>query len=365
MRDELERQLARFGETLRAETGEPISGNGSDVSTSTRFTRRWWAIGGAAACIVTAVAGLVVFDRTRPDPVALPPASPSVTDSTVSTARGDDSLVSAPIAEIVDGCASDDLVVSGDFDAAHESVDGALVEVQDTIRQHVSSAGGSLPDSEWNELLGEPVHVLYLETERGIEALARVARGDDGWRVTELAHCIRASTGPDEASTSAPIDPVPDDPLGLELDGWSLVQREAGPFEFSEDEIPCSDAARLVEFDGVPEVHDILTPPDPSGLDLDVQVIDVGSIDRGSALADAILAFGGCLGESEGLEIETVALSSIRASWFRAGPEFALVTVVGEGAQSIVLEIEGARFDDELIADVAHRAARFLAGDDG
>ena len=56
-------------------------------------------------------------------------------------------------------------------------------------------------------------------------------------------------------------------------------------------------------------------------------------------------------------------MSSVRASWFRAGPDFALVAVVGEGARAIVLEIEGAPFDDDLIGELAHRADQFLRGE--
>lgn len=176
---------------------------------------------------------------------------------------------------------------------------------------------------------------------------------------------------PDAPTTTLPptipelaaVDPVGDDPLGLERDGWTLVQRTTDPFSMSGDEIPCDVADVLTQMNGVAEVHDILTPPDGTGLDLDVQILDMGSLERGQVLADFVSMIGRCITETRGIAAETGAMSSIRASWFRAGPDFALVAIVGEGTRSIVLEIEGAPFDDDLIGDLAHRADAFLRGD--
>ena len=153
---------------------------------------------------------------------------------------------------------------------------------------------------------------------------------------------------------------VPDDPLALVRDGWTLVQRTTDPFEFSVDELPCP--TLLEQLSGIEQVHDIVTPPDIGGLDVDVQILAVGSLERGNRLAEGVQMIGRCLAEQEGVVVETTSLSSIRATWFRAGPDFALATVVGEGNLSIVLEIEGHVFTDFLIADLAHRADQFLRG---
>lgn len=164
------------------------------------------------------------------------------------------------------------------------------------------------------------------------------------------------STNPNPAVAGA----VPDDPLALERDGWTLVQRKTEPFVGGE--LPCEAAQGLTDFDGVASVHDIMTAPEGTGLDVDVQVLDVGSVERGNRLAEVLTLIGRCAAEAQGVTGETGAMSSVRASWFRAGPDFALVTIVGEGPRSLVLEIEGAPFDDDLIGELAHRADQFLRG---
>ena len=155
---------------------------------------------------------------------------------------------------------------------------------------------------------------------------------------------------------------VPDDPLGLVRDGWTLVQRTTDPFEFSPEELPCP--TDLDELSGTAQVQDIVTRPDIGALEVEISVLDVGSLERGIQLAESIQKIGLCLEEQPGLEVETTSLSSTRATWFRAGPDFALVSVVGEANLSIVLEIEGHVFTDLLVADLAHRADQFLNGDE-
>lgn len=250
MPDEIERQLGAFGRTLEERTGEPIRARPFVPSAVIRRpNRRWWALGGAAACLVAVVAGLAVANRPPADE---PVASPAVTDPTTTT-----TTTTTP-------------------------------------------------------------------ADRSIDEL------------------------------------VPDDPLGLVRDGWTLVERTTDAFEFSADESSCPTS--LAEFTGVAQVHDILTPPDIGGLDVDVNVLDVGSLERGIQLTDAIQEIGRCIEEQEGVTVTTTSLSSIRATWFRAGPEFALATVVGEENLAIVLEIEGHVFTDALVADLAHRADQFLRG---
>ncbi|HSJ90626.1 MAG TPA: hypothetical protein VK917_01080 [Ilumatobacter sp.] len=242
MPDEIERQLEAFGETLEARTGEPIRpGTPAASATDHRPGRRWWAVGGAAACLVAVVAGLALVNRPRADAPAAPPAAATTTTTTVP-------------------------------------VPDALV--------------------------------------------------------------------------------VGDDPLALERDGWTLVERTTDPFELSPDDLPCPTS--LDELSGIAQVHDILTPPDIAGLDVDVQILDVGSLERGSQLTEVVQMIARCLEEQEGVDVETTSLSSIRATWFRAGPDFALASIVGEGNLSIMLEIEGAVFADSLVADLAHRADQFL-----
>jgi hypothetical protein len=250
MPDEIERQLAAFGETLEARTGEPIRPTSVAASTGGRPGRRWWALGGAAACLLAVVAGLALVNR--------PPA---------------DAPVAAP-------GASDD-----------------------------------------------------------------------------AASAVTTTTTLPPVSLDAPFG---EDPLALVRDGWSRVTRRVEPFDFSADELPCPSS--LAELSGVEQVHDVMTTPDIKGLDVDVRVLAVDSLDEGVRLTEAVLAIGDCLEAEEGVAVDVTSLSSVRATWFRAGPEFALVAVVGEEDLSVVIEIEGHVFTDFLVADLAHRAAQFLAG---
>lgn len=175
---------------------------------------------------------------------------------------------------------------------------------------------------------------------------------------------VTTSTVPPATTTTLPLVSldarVGPDPLALVRDGWTLVQRDTEPFEFSAEELPCPSS--LAELSGVEQVHDILTTPEIDGLDVDVQILDVGSLDRGVLLTDAVLEIGECIEAGDGVDVEVTSLSSVRATWFRAGPEFALVAVVGEDDLSIVIEIEGHVFTDFVVADLAQRAAQFLAG---
>lgn len=250
MPDEVERQLEMFGLTLEEQSGEPIRpGSPAVASLARRPSRRWWALGGAAACLVAVVAGLAVANRPPADDPVAAPGTTNTTDAGASA-----TTIPNPTGELV----------------------------------------------------------------------------------------------------------VAEDPLGLVRDGWTLVQRTTDPFEFSADELPCP--TQLDDLNGIAQVYDIVTPPDIGGLEVEISVLDVGSLERGNQLAEGIQMIGRCLEEQPGVEVETTSLSSIRATWFRAGPDFALVIVVGEANLSIVMEIEGHVFTDFLIADLAHRADQFLKG---
>ncbi|MEM7453538.1 MAG: hypothetical protein AAF456_04205 [Planctomycetota bacterium] len=167
------------------------------------------------------------------------------------------------------------------------------------------------------------------------------------------------AVGADEVP--AALGPVPTDPLGLEADAWRLIQRDQLPFDFPAD-VACPGTDALVELNGAASVRDTLEPPDSTGVDVDVNIIDVGSLDVGNAVADAFLAFGDCVAADIVGGPEVGAMSSVRASWFRVGPEFAIATIVGEGARTIVLEIENGPFADEVIVDLAQRSAAYLGG---
>lgn len=360
MPDDLERQLQAFGKTLSDAVGEPTTPNLSNVAPLRRVPPRWWAMGGAAACLVAVVVGLTLVSRD--DPAVQPGAVPSST-TTSSGSFAPFGLATTPLADLVNGCDPDDLVVSREGEGVEASYDEAVAAASQIMASHTPPGFTSLPSEGWSEMTDGSLTVRYLDRGNGLEAVVRIVDQGDGWSVMELGNCIPGlgDVTAAETTTSAASDgAVPDDPLGLERDGWSLVQRDTGAFEFSADELPCPEAAELASFSGVAEVHDILTPPDSTGLDLDIQVLDVGSIDRGNVLADAVLMIGRCLGESEGMQVETGALSSIRASWFRGGPDFALVTIVGDGSRSVVLEIENDEFSDDLIAELAQRADEFL-----
>lgn len=233
------------------------------------------------------------------------------------------------------------------------------------------------------------------ETERQLEAFGRTLASQAGeeirppesavpaaarrparrwWALGGAAACVVAVVAAlavasgrsgDDPAASLPVPTtspflVPADPLALERDGWTLVQRTTEPFAFAADELPCP--TTLDQFVGVGQVHDIVTPPDIAGLDVDINVLEVGSRDRGDLLTEGIQMIGRCIDEQGDVAVESTSLSSIRATWFRAGPDFALATIVGDGGRSIVLEIEGAVFTDSLVADLAHRADQFLRG---
>jgi hypothetical protein len=369
MSDELERQLEAFGATLESNAGEPIRASDHGTGRLDRSHKRAWAMLGAAACLLAVVVGLVALTgRDTEAPVAQPPAPTSTSTSTsippvVASSVDPELLRTAPIAELATGCDADDIVVSADFVDRAASVDLAFSVAHAAIVEHTPPGMEILPTEGWREVAGEPVTVRYLDRGVGVEGIVRIQRDGDGWRVTEIAQCLPGRTpAPIQTTTTPapPTEPVPDDPLALERDGWTLVERTTEPF--AGGEIPCEAAQGLTDFDDVASVHEILTPPVGTGLDLDVHVLDVGSVDRGNELAAAVLAVGDCIADVEGVEVETGAMSSVRASWFRAGADFALVAIVGDGPRSIVLEIEGAPFDDDLIGELAHRADQFLRG---
>lgn len=369
MPDDLESQLQAFGATLESHTGEPIA-SGSPVAavTSAPPSRRRWAIAGAAASVIAVVVGLVALSGRHADAPAAQPAGPTST-SVAGAAIDPELLRSAPIEELATGCDPADVVVSSEFVATGTSEDEAFDVAYEAIAQHTPPELEVLPADGWQDLSGEPITVRYLDRGRGVEAVVRMQSEAEGWRVTELAQCVpgrvpavvQTTTIPPTNSLPTVDEPVGDDPLGLERDGWTLVQRDTEPF--AAGELPCGVAAVVEEIDGADQVHDILTPPDGDGLDLDIQIIDVGSIERGQALAEFVAAIGDCIADTQGVDVETGAMSSIRATWFRAGPDFALVAIVGEGTRSIVLEIEGAPFDDDLIGALAQRADQFLRGE--
>jgi hypothetical protein len=152
---------------------------------------------------------------------------------------------------------------------------------------------------------------------------------------------------------------VPPDPLGLEADGWTLVQRDTEPFSGAGIEQGCPGAATVAGFDGAAQVHDTLTPPAGNGLDLDITVVSTGS-GRGTELAAGIMAIGDCIAAGGDVEVTASSLGDSGTMWFRAGPDFALAAVAGDPI-TVLLEIEGAEFDDTLITDLIARTTSFLA----
>jgi hypothetical protein len=360
--------LEAFGATLETHTAEPIRASDHGRVGPDRSRNRAWAMAGAAACLLAVVVGLVALTgRDAEAPAVQPPAPASTSTSVPMLAFDAEALRTAPIAGLATGCDPGDVVVSADFAAAGTSADDAFATAYAAIIEHTPPGLDALPAEGWMTVAGEPITVRYLDRGSGVEGIVRIRHDGDEWRVTELAQCV-AGRVPSAIQTTTipvtipelPLDPVPDDPLALERDGWTLLQRTTEPF--TAGEIPCEAAQDLAEFDGLAGVHDILTPPDGNGLDLDVQVVDVGSIERGNRLAEVLTMIGRCGAETQGVEGEAGALSSIRATWFRVGPDFALVTIVGEGPRSVVLEIEGAPFGDDLIGELAHRADEFLRG---
>lgn len=166
-------------------------------------------------------------------------------------------------------------------------------------------------------------------------------------------------------TTSVPapvVDLIPDDPLALQRDGWTFRQRDEAPFEIDADSFPvvCDEATRLEVFNGVDRVVDDF---ELGSVRLSVSIVDVGSLEAGNRLADGVLGLESCLARSsEGATVDTVALSSIRATWLQVGHEFALATIVGERNHAVLLEVEGGPFGEDLVAGLAHRADQFLRG---
>lgn len=217
---------------------------------------------------------------------------------------------------------------------------------------------GHRPTRRWWALAGAAACLAAV-----VAGLLVANRGPEDDPVASPVSNSTASTTTPSATiptVAGPLGGVPADPLRLERDGWTLTRRTTDPFELAVDELPCP--ASLPKLSGIDQVHDTVTPPDVDGLDVDVQILDVGSLERGNQVAEAIQMIGRCLAEQDDIQVETTGLSSIRATWFRVGSDFALGTVVGEGNLSIVLEIEGQDFSDDLIADLAHRADQFLRG---
>lgn len=406
---ELGRQLAAFGETLEAATGEPIrpDSNRSNVSTVGRVPRRWWAIAGSAAACAVAVAGVVAVSGRNADApgAASPPISPPVRtepdvigpDVSIPDVPDDPFGLADRGWQLRDRVVQDAWVVDDAYlcdERLEVEVLRGLPVVQDHYVRGASFMTATFVDLGTSDAVAERFAALG-DAEAFCRAIdpdiddaevpvpvvagrsygyavssgvAVVVPGDDGRAVYLRTGNMTPSEVVDEivplieAYLVPPLTPVPDDPLGLEADGWRLIERDELPFEFPA-EVACPGTDALVELSGAPTVHDILQPPDGSGVDVDINVIDVGSLDVGNAVADAFLAFGDCVGAEVGVEPEIGAMSSVRATWFRAGPEFAIATVVGEGARTIVLEIENGTFSDDLIGDLAQRAARFLSGD--
>ncbi len=84
MPDDVERQLAAFGETLRARSSESITRSTQDATGSpgepgvpTSTPRRWWAVAGAAAIVLAAIAGFVALDRRTQDDSDITPIDTS------------------------------------------------------------------------------------------------------------------------------------------------------------------------------------------------------------------------------------------------------------------------------------------------
>ena len=398
----LERELAAFGRTLEQATGEPISNDAATFADrSTRVPRRWWAIGGSAAAALVAIVGVAAVinrDADAPGPAVPPVSPPEVTSVDV----GPD--VSIPIVpddpfglleagwQLRERVEIDDWRVDDAFlcDSRIEAqVLGGLPLVQHTYERGPSFLVARFVDLGSRDLVRErfaPVadaEALCRTVEPDIDEvpaalsagraygysigsrLAFVVPAEDGRAVHLTAGNITPREVIDEVLPRIEgflrprLEPVPDDPLGLEADGWRLVQRDVAPFSFPA-ELGCPGTEALVELSSAASVLDTLLPPNGSGLDIDVNIIDVGSLDVGNAVADAFLALGDCVAAEIGTEPEIGAMSSVRASWFRAGPEFAIVTIVGEGLRTIVIEIENAPFDDDLIADLVERSAAYL-----
>jgi hypothetical protein len=225
----------------------------------------------------------------------------------------------------------------------------------ETVHLVVEASPGGVID----DVPGVPPLVVDTEME---EYRAVIDLDDDlpAWE-TELS--LAAMNNRMRSELGLPPEGVHDDPLGLERDGWALVQRTTHPFDYDPDvfSVPCPQAEAIEAFNGTSQVIDMLEHPTLP--DVDVLVLDVGSVDAGSRLADAFLGSGDCVGRAAEAEVAETALSSIRATWFRVGSELAIATIVGEQGRSVVLGLEGQGIDDDLIGDLAHRADQFLRGE--
>jgi hypothetical protein len=349
MPDEIERQLEAFGETLAERTGEPIrAGSVRTLAAGRRPTRRWWALGGAAACLVAVVTGLALVagrDDSAPPPAASEPVWQPLGWSAYCSPNALQPVPPQP--------------------GPYVTVEDAFAVAARLVGERVGVAAVVPP----NDLVGDGAGQFWTPmVVDGGWAVALVRAEGDAFLLTAVTVCTdagaTAATTTTTTTTTLPVASldarVGDDPLALARDGWTLEERDAGPFAFAPEELPCQ--VPMLELPAVEQVHDVMTTPEIEGLDVDVHILEVGSLDRGVLLTDAVLEIGECIEAEQGVTVEVTSLSSVRATWFRAGPDFALVAVVGEDDLSVVIEIEGHVFTDLLVADLAHRAAQFLAG---
>lgn len=188
---------------------------------------------------------------------------------------------------------------------------------------------------------------------------------DGRYRVGEVAHCLR-SVDDGAETTSVSIGNLlggtgsDDDPLGLRRDGWDVLEFPPfGPIEVVDG--ACANQA-IHAFDAVPAVGYGRTR-NGDRVEIDVRIVDVGSAERGTLLADDVMAFGRCQAEADGVESSARSLPASRASWVRIGRDIGFATVVGDSGALVVIAISADGFGDDVVNDLIQRSQSYLRVD--
>lgn len=415
MSDEIERQLAAFGRTLEARTGEPIRPPSTSPTVGGRRAGpRWWAAAGAAACVAAVVVGLVLVNGSPDDqPAASPPPQDAGTSTSSPSAftipddplglerdgwtlvdRSDEPFVPAelqcaPDLTELDGAAQvRDALTSADGSGLEVDVSIVDTRTPDLGRRLAAAVGATagcaaeavgvgvgtaalhdVPSGDSFRVGADFALVVVAGPERTVVFELEGAPFGDELIVDLAERAGRFITGapadpPTPTTVLGPFSPgggihLGDDPLELEPDGWTTFPPDDSPFEYDLASLPvvCPQAAPIESYNGTAQV---VVQGERGAIMLDAAFLDLGSLERAVAFADAFLAIEPCLADAFEQEVSVVSLSSIRASWLRVGEQLAIGTVLGPQGETVLLAVEGEGVDDDVVADLAHRADRLM-----
>lgn len=411
MPDELERQLRAFGDTLAAETGEPVSPETAVRTHPHRRSPRRWAIVGAAACVVAVLVGFA-FVGTR----GSAPSAPTSTSDAV-----DRVLVPAPDVPVdALGLAGDGWTltrhsrsrfavideISCDEMRELDALDGHEVVIDEytgsgeaflrvTQLQYADRATAldrltpltDLRDCEAAILDG--YEQLDLDASPDVEVSAHrqtgsawlaVVDADGGAVLLRVGNAAddetlqllverastalrREATAASPEDTTTPLDDlaalVGEDPLGLQADGWEQTGLDLTRYESMTWPV-CGTATE--DLDGAATVA--ASYGTPSGAGVFVQLVRVDEATARAALGAALVARSPCPSSSEFVLGDDVVAEAQPAEgrWTLRGPDLvrALVAPPGDDVLPLVAIVSGT---PDAIDGVLDRADAFLSGE--